>query len=165
MKRYVWLAGIIAAAIIVLLAAACGSGGEKEAAAPTATKAAGQAAPTATPKEAAAQPAAGWADIPIYSGAKTVQEWKMSLPGAAPGEEYEKVEWRYYTTKDAVAKVADWYKAEMPKKGWRETLWMSAEDMAWGMYTSKDDSVGAGIVVMKDESENATGIGIWRGEK
>jgi hypothetical protein len=164
-KKYVWLVAILAAVVVLSLATACGGGGEKGAATPPATVAGKQAAPTSTPKEATAKPAEGWADIPIYSGAKSVQEWKMSLPGMAPGQEYEKVEWRYYTTQDAVTKVADFYRSEMPKKGWKETLWMAAQDTAWGMYTSKDDNVGAGIYVMKDESENVTGIMIWRGEK
>src|SRR4030042_6166315 len=147
MKRF-WLVGVLAAFLFLSLAAACGGGGEKEAAAPTATLTVLQLAPTATPKEAAGQPAEGWADIPIYSGAKTVQEWKMSLPGVGPGQEYEKVEWRYYTTKDAVAKVGDFYKAEMPKKGWKETLWMSAaEGLAWGMYQNKTERGGGGIFV------------------
>lgn len=164
MRKCVWPATVILAAVIVLsLTAACGGGG-KGAATPTAG-AGGQAVATATPKETAAQPA-GWADIPVYSGAKSVQEWKMSLPGMTPGQEWEKVEWRYYTTKDEVGKVGDFYKSEMPKRGWRETLWMSSvEDLAWGMYTNKDENVGAGVFVMKDESENVTGIVIWRGDK
>jgi len=167
MKRYVWLVGILAAVLVMTLAAACGGGGEKETAAPTATapKAGVQATATPTPKEGAAKPAEGWADIPVYSGAQSVQQWNMTVPGAEAGEEYEKVEWRYYTAKDAINKVADFYKAEMPKKGWEETLWMTTADMAWGMYTSKDENIGVGIYVMKDVSANVTSIGIWRAEK
>ena len=165
MKKYIWLVGILAAVLVLTLAAACGGGGEKEEATPTTAKAGTQAAATATPKEATVKPAEGWADIPIYSGAKSIQQLNMTVPGAAPGQDYQKVEWRYYTTQDAVTKVADFYKAEMPKKGWKETLWMAAQDTAWGMYTSKDDNVGAGLFIGKDTSQNLTSIGIWRGEK
>lgn len=164
MKRYVWVVGILTAVLILSLAAACGSE-EKEETAPTATAAGKQATPTATPKETAAQPAAGLADIPIYPGAKSVQQLTSSVPGAAPGQEYQKVEWRYYTSNDTVAKVGDFYKTEMPKKGWKETLWMTTDAMAWGAYANKDDSVEVGVYVIKDESQNVTGIIIWRGEK
>ena len=167
MKKIVCSIGIIATALLSITA--CAGAGEAKptpTSPPAATKATGQATAAPTSKTESAQPAAGWADIPVYAGAKEEQQLKMQVPGATAGTDYSKVEWRYYTTKDAVAKVADFYKAEMPKKGWKETLWMAAaEGMAWGMYTNKDESVGTGVWVVKQESEGVTGIGVWRGEK
>jgi len=157
MKRFMWLVGVMLLAIVLLFAISCG-GEEEEAATPTSP------APTATPEEEAAKPAAGWGDIPIYPGGESVQEWSMTIPGATAGEEYEKVEWRYYTTKDAVAKVADFYNGEMPRKGWQELMWMTAtEDLAWGIYQKGEGASGAGIWIMRQEDENVTGIGLWLG--
>jgi hypothetical protein len=163
--------------VAVLTAVACGSG-QQAGTAPAATEPAGQATtqstaakdsagPVATPtvKEADAKPTAGWADIPVYPGSKQVQGLTMTVPSEALGDEYEKVEWRYYTTNDAVDKVSNFFKAEMPKKGWKETGWMAFEGMAMGIYENAAGDTAAGVWVGKNQGENVTSLGVWRAEE
>lgn len=145
-------------------AAGCSSSEQTSGANPTARPAAteaGKPATGASEEGDAAKPAASWEDVPVYPGAKTLQQ--SNLPAAA-GHGFGKVEWRYYSTGDATAKVVDFYKAETTKNGWKEVSFMSAgQGGSWGMY--EKGNAGFGVWIVGGEGQKGTNIGIWRGEK
>jgi hypothetical protein len=59
-----------------------------------------------------------WTDIPVYPGASqiSVRTWVV-LP--SEGVDWSGVEWKYYSTNDNYQAVDDFYKAELPKRGWQ----------------------------------------------
>lgn len=164
MRGSVWLVLVVSAILTLALAAGCGGGEQRSGANPTARPGstdAGKPANDPLKDGAAAKPSAGWEDVPVYPGAKTLQQ--MNLPGANAGDQFSKVEWRYYSTGDAAAKVIEYYKAETAKKGWKEVLFMAAgQGASWGMYEKGNAGFGVWIT---GEGQNATNIGVWRGEK
>ena len=89
--------------------------------------------PPEQPPSQEGPPPAGlaWEDIPVYPGASEImKEVTASFP---PGStDYELVGSRSYETDDEIEKVADFYLAEMPKKGWEKIMHMQMG----GSYTS-----------------------------
>jgi hypothetical protein len=59
-----------------------------------------------------------WSDIPAYPGATqiSVRTW-LVLP--SEGVDWSGVEWKYYSSNDSSQVVDDFYKTELPKKGWQ----------------------------------------------
>lgn len=101
-------------------------------------------------------PVAGltWDDIPVYAGAKQIQEATWSMPTTE--EDWAKVEWRYYGMDDDVndvRMVTMFYKMEMPKNGWQEIDQMETQDMSWGYYTKNNEKDGAVIWVGYDNGK------------
>lgn len=98
-----------------------------------------------------------WDDIPVYAGAKQIQEANWTIP---PTEgDWSKVEWRYYRMDDVnemtenVRMVTMFYKMEMPKNGWKEIEQMQTQDMSWGYYTKNNEKDGATVWIGNDDGK------------
>jgi hypothetical protein len=100
-----------------------------------------------------------WDDMPVYSGAKQVQQASWSVP-QSEDQDYAKMEWRYYTVNATAADVATFYKDQMPAIGWTETGWMDTESNSWGWY-SRNEEKDAAMVYVVTEDEKVT-IALWR---
>jgi len=110
------------------------------------------------------KPASGsftWDDIPLYPGASDAEKFSMTIPGAETGE-YERIEWRYYTTNDSVDDVISFYADEMPDNGWAEMATMSMGETSWSFWSQNNEETGAFIGVMQDDGH--TILWMWRGE-
>ena len=120
--------------------------------------------PTETPGETQTSPPfAGdfnWDDVPVYPGASEAEEFSMSIPGAEAGE-YERIEWRYYTTNDSVASVTSFYADSMPDEGWAEVLTMKTDEVSWSYWSKDDGETGAYIGAVSDDGE--ANIMMWKG--
>jgi hypothetical protein len=110
-------------------------------------------------------------DVPVYPGAQPVSE-KVSVPGAVSALmgrwstdlEDEGVAYALYSTPDAAAKVAGWYKTEMTGLGWKTE--MALEGILEGSVLSFSEASGDGGVLIYtfDDSESGrTLIFVLRG--
>ena len=110
-------------------------------------------------------------DVPIYPGAKKVRQGSRNLPVPfAAGEgpevgEFTDIEWTWYNTGDAMDKVTEFYKSQMPDNGWDEQGWSetSSGGIAWGTYTRDDGDAVAWVFALALAGENtqiiiATGL-------
>jgi len=104
-----------------------------------------------------------WGDIPLYPGANQLQKASFVAPPTAGDSEYAKVEWRYFETGDEIEKVAEFYKKQMPDRGWEEKGWIEVLQMNTGTYTKNDENDVA--MVWLSSQEGKTIIAIWRGIK
>ncbi len=100
------------------------------------------------------------ADIPAYPSLRQVQKVSQVMPQTAG---YAKAEVRVYETNDSLEKVADFYKAQMPAKGWVETQWMDTPQFRNGMYTKNNEADIAMIYVIAGEGK--TEVMIMRATK
>ena len=99
-----------------------------------------------------------WDDIPVYAGAKQIQEATWAIP---PTEgDWSKVEWRYYRMDDDVNEMTEnvrmvtmFYKMEMPKNGWKEIEQMQTQDMSWGYYAKNNEKDGATVWIGNDDGK------------
>ena len=91
--------------------------------------------------------------MPVYAGAKQIKKGSWSIPPA--DGEWSKVEWRYYELDGAndVTMVARFYKMEMPKNGWQQTVWMEVQEMRWGAYTKNGEQDGAMVWITAEEGK------------
>ena len=85
------------------------------------------------------------ADIPAYPSLRQVQKTSQIYPQTAG---YAKAEVRVYETNDSPEKVADFYKAQMPAKGWVETQWAEIPDYKTAIYTKNNETDMAMIYVI-----------------
>jgi|GEM_PF-2172855 hypothetical protein len=100
--------------------------------------------------EKVATTAAGdWKGIPFYPGAKIVEKVSVSLPAS---EEMENLEYRFLEVKDEVGRIAAFYQAEMPKRGWEGAFFIS-ENYAMGNYQKQDDKIIAVITINKEKDK------------
>ena len=99
--------------------------------------------------------------MPIYPGVGQIQKGSWSIPPAEG--DYSKFEWRYYETNDSLAKVAAFYRSQMPAKGWEEKGWMDVQQMNWGMYDKNNEKDAA--MVWVNSQEGKTVIALWRATK
>ena len=112
-----------------------------------------------------AAPAAGaglsWNDMPVYSGAKSIDNSNWAIP---PVEgEYTKAEWRYFETKDSADEVSAFYKSRMAAKGWSEQGVMNLPGMNWGMYSKNDENDSAAVWISSQDGK--TVIALFRANK
>ena len=83
-----------------------------------------------------------WNDLPVYPGAKQVQEGGWAIPKVE--KQWANLDWSYYETKDSVSEIAAFYKDQMPVAGWTaEGGWIIKDVMAYGNYTKNDGKDGA----------------------
>jgi ssRNA-specific RNase YbeY (16S rRNA maturation enzyme) len=99
--------------------------------------------------------------IPAYPGASDAEEFSMSIPGADTGE-YERIEWRYYTTNDSVDDVISFYADRMPDYGWIEMATMDMGDMSWSYWSKNNEETGGFVGAVHEDDQ--TILWMWRGE-
>ncbi len=155
MKRLISLTLVLILALGCLGLVACGGGQKEEA--DTTTEAMstpeqeGKAAP---PEQKTGSGGCTWADMPMYPGAEKADQYFNGV--TTTPEEY--TESHTYTTGDALGKVAAFYQAQMPKKGWYQDKWMDVEmtKAEWtcqrGVYSMRDGQ-DAAIVKVTDKGE------------
>jgi hypothetical protein len=155
MKKAISLALLMVLAIGLV---AYGCGGSDGTATTTTSPAGGQT--TATTQPTTTQPTTtsqssgdgfSWDDIPVYTGADSVQQASWSIPPAEG--EYARVEWRYYETGASLDDVADFYQSEMPDNGWNEQGNMNTPMMKWFVYTKNNENDSAMIWVSSDGNQ------------
>lgn len=125
-----------------------------------------EAVPTSPPEQPTSQegpPPAdlAWEDIPVYPGAsEIVKEVMASFP---PGStDYELVGSRTYETDDEIEKVADFYLAEMPKKGWEKIMHMSMGGSYTSVWQKGDGKFGTTIGIGEQEGKTYIAIIVGR---
>ena len=146
MKKVISLVLVVVMMLGCIGLVACG-GGEEVGQPPTEEE-------EAPPTEEEAPPSGvglTWADMPVYPGANQVTQATWSIPQEEG--DFSKIEWRYYETGDSVSTVTDFYKSEMPGKGWEETFWMETDEMRWGYYAKNNEQDGAMVWVGFDEGK------------
>ncbi len=170
MKKIIF--SILLSLIVISLAVltACGSGNSSEN-----TKATGTTAPVTTSTAAAVTVSevsrtsetktsgkVNWDDMPIYGGMSQIQKGSWSIP-ADQDEDYSTFVWRYFETGDDAGKIAEFYKNEMPSKGWKNQGWMDIQTSSWGMFVKNNEN-DAAMVWISSESDT-TNIALWRATK
>jgi sulfatase modifying factor 1 len=138
------------------------------------TPSGGEAAPpppaeapaTSPPEQPASQegpPAAGfnWEDIPVYPGASEIME-ALTLSFPAASTDYEQVGVRNYETDDPTEKVADFYLAEMPKKGWEKIMHMPMGESVVSVWQKGDGKFGTTIGIGEEEGKTYIAIIVGR---
>jgi sulfatase modifying factor 1 len=125
-----------------------------------------EAVPTSPPEQPTSQegpPPAdlAWEDIPVYPGASEImKEVTASFP---PGStDYELVGSRSYQTDDEIEKVADFYLAEMPKKGWEKIMHMSMGGSYTSVWQKGDGKFGTTIGIGEQEGKTYIAIIVGR---
>ncbi len=96
-----------------------------------------------TPSTSSSEGGFTWDDMPIYPGAETEEMAWVSLDLG----DGMKSESRIYTTSDSLDDVVDFYKSEMPKNGWGDTMFIHVGDMASGMF-AKNGGQDIGQVII-----------------
>jgi hypothetical protein len=100
-----------------------------------------------------------WDDMPVYEGTSQVDKGDWAIPQEL-GDRAE-VEWRYYRFDEpytSIAEVTMFYRNEMPKNNWVETVWM--EGASWGIF-SKNGGLDDAMVWIGSE-EGHTIIALMR---
>jgi formylglycine-generating enzyme required for sulfatase activity len=125
-----------------------------------------EAVPTSPPEHPPSQegplPAdLAWEEIPVYPGAsEIVKEVTASFP---PGStDYELVGSRSYETDDEVEKVADFYLAEMPKKGWEKIVHIPMGESYTSVWQKGDGKFGVTIGIGEQEGKTYIAIIVGR---
>ncbi len=177
MKRFFLSALAVIMILSILFLTACGGGNNETSSAPTSTSKAPTTSAATTPAAAtsaaattssapATQASSGsgvnWDDMPVFSGASQVQKGSWSIP-PQDDSDYSKMEWRYYETSGSLADISDFYKKEMPGKGWTQAGWMEVQDSAWGMFNKNDEKDAAMVWVSTQEGKSV--IAMWRASK
>ena len=106
--------------------------------------------PVEEPMEEDVPAGPAWSDIPIYPGAREIDE---GLPFPSPGAptDYEGAEIRTYETSDATQKVADFYLTEMANNGWEKIMDMPVEGNHVSAWINESKNVGATIMVIEGQ--------------
>ncbi len=115
-------------------------------------------APPPTEEEAPPPSEVGltWNDMPVYPGANRIQEMTWTIPSEEG--EWTKIEWRYYETGAIISTVTDFYKSQMPGKGWEETFWMEMEEMQWGYYSKNNEQDVAWVWIGSEEGKTVISL-------
>ena len=151
---------ILSLSCLTLLA--CG-GGQQEQAGTTTGEMGGQQAKqqAAPPMEKAGSGGCTWVDMPLYPGAEQADQYYDGAVTTA--EEYN--ESHTYPTADGLDKVAAYYQAQMPARGWFQDRWMDVDmtKPGWtcqrGVYSMRDGQ-DAAIVEITDKGEGLTHIAL-----
>jgi hypothetical protein len=148
-----------------LLLTACGGNSTPEqtpaASSPPATTQSGVNISQPTTSAASSSGSGLWNDMPVYSGASEIQKGSWAIP---PTEgDYSKFEWRYFETSDSSEAVANFYKGQMPGKGWQQQGWMDTPEVSWGFFNKNDENDSAMIWITAEDSK--TVFATWRGTK
>ncbi len=85
-----------------------------------------------------------------------MQRATWSIPPAEG--EWAKMEWRYYETSGSVSAVADFYRAQLPAKGWEEKAWMEAGQVQWGYFEKNNEKDGAMVWISTQEGKTALAV-------
>ena len=85
-------------------------------------------------------------DMPIWfraaeKGYRTAEKGNRSIP-ALQGT-WSDTQWRYYEFTDALASLRNFYRDEMPKKGWTRVSWVDERDSSLSRWTKNDGREGA----------------------
>ena len=102
-----------------------------------------------------------WDDVPVYPGADREEEFSMSMGGGGEYGDFERIEWRYYSTGDGIDEVSDFYQDKMPGKGWTEVMAMDMGEMWMGYWEKDNGNTGAYVGVTEDDGD--TMFWMWRG--
>jgi len=96
-----------------------------------------------------------WSDVPMYPNVEKAEDEGFSI--SVPGDpSFSQAEWRFYGSTDDYAKVVDFYKNEIPAKGWNKMMWMEADEMSWGSFEKNNESRIVMVYIVNDEG----GVGI-----
>ncbi len=90
-----------------------------------------------------------WRNIPIYPGARMTEKMSFTRPVQ---EDVKDLEYRFFTTGDDMAKVANFYQTEMPKRGWQGTF-MVSDSFSMGNYRKDEGKLIALVILDKRKSE------------
>jgi len=117
---------------------------------------------TPTPEEGAPPPGRCFAEIPEYPGAKRDKskeaELGQWLHRMGPGMVFPTRKGaRIYITADSPSKVIEFYREQMPKKGWKKMVELTVEE--GGVIVWEKGPVQAGILVGSSEGETIIIIG------
>ncbi|MDI6846027.1 MAG: hypothetical protein QME28_07810 [Candidatus Saccharicenans sp.] len=93
-----------------------------------------------------------WRNIPIYPGARMTEKMSFTMPVQ---EDLRDLEYRFFTTGDDMAKVANYYQTEMPKRGWMGSFVIS-DSFSMGNY-QKDGGKVIALVIL-DKRKDALNI-------
>jgi hypothetical protein len=78
------------------------------------------------------------------------------MAAAPQAGQLQKMEWSGYKLDQKPQQIVSFYKSEMPKRGWAQTMWVEgsseAGDMTWGMYRKGEEEM-AGIYVLSGEED------------
>ncbi len=150
---------LVAVSLVTGSLALSGCGGTAESAKPSASQPSGASASSQPPAGGQSGGSSGagallsdlWAGIPVYSGASQIQSTNWAAP---PSDgDFVKIEWRYYDVNDSAAKIADYYKAQMPAKGWTQQAWTDTPNMSMGVYVKNDEKNTALIYVITEDGK------------
>ena len=152
MNKAIALLFVVVAAASCAGLAGCGSTRGGETAAPPAQEE--EAAPAESEEEEAMPGVVNlkWGDIPVFATAEQTQKGGWAIPPAEG--DWSSVEWRYYRMPDemnSVVEVGRFYKNEMPKNGWQETMWLEVEDMIMSYYNKNGERDGAAVWIGSEE--------------
>jgi sulfatase modifying factor 1 len=141
-------------------AAATPPGGE---AAPPPPAEAPATSPVEQPPSQEGPPAAGfaWEDIPVYPGAREIME-EITPLFPSGSTDYEQVGIRNYETDDPKEKVADFYLAEMPKKGWEKIMHTPMGESVVSVWHKGDGELGTTIGIGEQEGKTYIAIIVGR---
>ena len=152
MNKAIALVFVVVVVVSCVGLVGCGSVGGGKAAAPPAQ---GEEEAPAESEEEEATPWVvdlKWGDIPVYATAEQTQKGGWAIPPAEG--DWSSVEWRYYRMPDelnSVEEVGRFYKNEMPKNGWQETMWLEVEDMTMSYHSKNGRSDGAVVWIGSEE--------------
>ncbi|MGB4705489.1 MAG: hypothetical protein WBI18_10515 [Candidatus Saccharicenans sp.] len=93
-----------------------------------------------------------WRNIPIYPGARMTEKMSFTMPVQ---EDLKNLEYRFFTTGDDMAEVANYYQTEMPERGWMGSLAIS-DSFSMGNY-QKDGGKVIALVIL-DRKKDAVDI-------
>ncbi|MFO8009686.1 MAG: hypothetical protein R6U89_02625 [Dehalococcoidia bacterium] len=102
-----------------------------------------------------------WADVPVYPGADEEESFSMAT-SVGQDEDFDRIEWRYYSTGDSMDDVASFYEGEMPGSGWNKVMAMDMGEMWYGYWEKNNGNTGAYIGVVEEGGE--TMLWMWRGQ-
>jgi len=107
-----------------------------------------------------------WGDVPLYPGASRSSE-AMAIPVLeAARADYQKVEHRYYQTEDSGIKVASFYAAEMPKKGWKKVMSMDFKGESFvSSWQKQSGEIGVTITTLSRGEDKKMDFLIVRGQQ
>lgn len=131
----------------------CGSGTEQNAQPTPDTAQEEEQASSDTQQTSQSAGGAMWDDMPVYATAMQLQTASWSIP--PQDGDYEKAEWRYYELPSAhdVEMVARFYKMEMPKNGWQQTMEMEVQDVAMLLYAKNNEADAAYVWVGSEDGK------------
>jgi hypothetical protein len=104
-----------------------------------------------------------WSDMPKMAGSTEIQKGSWSIPPVNESD-YSKMEWRYYDVITPMKDMANFYREQMPAKGWSENSWMDTPQTSWGLF-NKNNGNDAAMVWISTGENGKTIIALWRASK